>query len=73
MTYAERFYLAALVVAPVEKCAHLADPQMNVFLVEAFKNGVAFEQYLNEFVSYANGTAKEPYWHEQARQMIESR
>lgn len=72
MTYAERFYLAALQVAPVEKCVHLADPEMNLFLKPAFANTVNFTKYINEFNEYAHGISKEPWWHQQAREVIES-
>jgi hypothetical protein len=73
LSYAARFFMMALVEMgnPV-KCVHLADPQMNVFLVEAFRNRENCERFMSEFLNYAGGGV-EPNWHKQAREMIESR
>ncbi len=73
MTFAERFYLAALTEVPAWKCVHLADPQMNVFLIEAYRSEEAFIKYFTDFVSFAKDGGTEPHWHSQARQIIENR
>lgn len=84
LSYSSRFFLLALVRCleqdmrtgdsqAYNACALLADKQFDVFLAETFKSAEGVTQKIDELVDWVYRGKKEPSWHQQAREMIESR